>query len=147
MNLVVLNGRLVRDPELKFGQSGKAYSRFSIAVDRPFQTSTDSQTADFINCVAFGKTAEFIGEYFRKGRKILLKGSLQMNQYESEGKKLTTYVVIAENVEFGEAKANAGANDFKASSNTVMETSNFEEFHSEDDIPETVPVSDDEFPF
>ena len=48
MNLVVLNGRLVRDPELKFGQSGKAYSRFSIAVDRPFQTSTDSQTADFI---------------------------------------------------------------------------------------------------
>ena len=147
MNLVVLNGRLVRDPELKFGQSGKAYSRFSIAVDRPFQTSTDSQTADFINCVAFGKTAEFIGEYFRKGRKILLKGSLQMNQYESEGKKLTTYVVIAENVEFGEAKANAGANDFKASSNTVMETSNFEEFHSEDNIPETVPVSDDEFPF
>ena len=128
MNLVVLNGRLVRDPELKFGQSGKAYSRFSIAVDRPFQTSTDSQTADFINCVAFGKTAEFIGEYFRKGRKILLKGSLQMNQYESEGKKLTTYVVIAENVEFGEAKANtnAGGNDYKAPSNAVMETSNFE---------------------
>ena len=149
MNLVVLNGRLVRDPELKFGQSGKAYSRFSIAVDRPFQTSTDSQTADFINCVAFGKTAEFIGEYFRKGRKILLKGSLQMNQYESEGKKLTTYVVIAENVEFGESKANAnaGGNDYKAPSNTVMETSNFEEFHSGDDNIESAPVTYDEFPF
>ena len=149
MNLVVLNGRLVRDPELKFGQSGKAYSRFSIAVDRPFQTSTDSQTADFINCVAFGKTAEFIGEYFRKGRKILLKGSLQMNQYESEGKKLTTYVVIAENVEFGEAKANTntGGNDYKAPSNAVMETSNFEEFHSGDDNIESAPVADDEFPF
>ena len=149
MNLVVLNGRLVRDPELKFGQSGKAYSRFSIAVDRPFQTSTDSQTADFINCVAFGKTAEFIGEYFRKGRKILLKGSLQMNQYESEGKKLTTYVFIAENVECGEAKANtnAGGNDYKAPSNAVMETSNFEEFHSGDDNIESAPVADDEFPF
>ena len=149
MNLVVLNGRLVRDPELKFGQSGKAYSRFSIAVDRPFQNSTDSQTADFINCVAFGKTAEFIGEYFRKGRKILLKGSLQMNQYESEGKKLTTYVVIAENVESGEAKANAnaGGNDYKAPSNAVMETSNFEEFHSGDDNIESAPVTDDEFPF
>lgn len=151
MNLVVLNGRLVRDPELKFGQSGKAYSRFSIAVDRPFQASTDknSQTADFINCVAFGKTAEFIGEYFRKGRKILLRGSLQMNQYESERKKLTTYVVIAENVEFGEAKANtnAGANDFKGSSNSAVETSHFEEFHSADDNTETVSVSDDEFPF
>ena len=147
MNLVVLNGRLVRDPELKFGQSGKAYSRFSIAVDRPFQNSTDSQTADFINCVAFGKTAEFIGEYFRKGRKILLKGSLQMNQYESEGKKLTTYVVIAENVEFGESKANTGGNDYKAPSNAVMETSNFEEFHSGDDNIESAPVTDDEFPF
>ena len=151
MNLVVLNGRLVRDPELKFGQSGKAYSRFSIAVDRPFQTSTDSQTADFINCVAFGKTAEFIGEYFRKGRKILLKGSLQMNQYESEGKKITTYVVIAANVEFGESKANTnantGGNDYKAPSNTVMETSNFEEFHSGDDNIESAPVADDEFPF
>ena len=151
MNLVVLNGRLVRDPELKFGQSGKAYSRFSIAVDRPFQTSTDSQTADFINCVAFGKTAEFIGEYFRKGRKILLKGSLQMNQYESEGKKITTYVVIAENVEFGESKANTnantGGNDYKAPSDTVIENSNFEEFHSGDDNIESAPVADDEFPF
>ena len=134
MNLVVLNGRLVRDPELKFGQSGKAYSRFSIAVDRPFQTSTDSQTADFINCVAFGKTAEFIGEYFRKGRKILLKGSLQMNQYESEGKKLTTYVVIAENVEFGEAKANVNTegNDFKGTRVSTEKQSDFEELHSED---------------
>ena len=151
MNLVVLNGRLVRDPELKFGQSGKAYSRFSIAVDRPFQTSTDSQTADFINCVAFGKTAEFIGEYFRKGRKILLKGSLQMNQYESEGKKITTYVVIAENVEFGESKANTnantGGNDYKAPSDTVIENSNFEEFNSGADNIENTSIADDEFPF
>ena len=154
MNLVVLNGRLVRDPELKFGQSGKAYSRFSIAVDRPFQTSTDSQTADFINCVAFGKTAEFIGEYFRKGRKILLKGSLQMNQYESEGKKLTTYVVIAENVEFGEAKANVNTegNDFKGTRVSTEKQSNFEELHSEDfqsadDNIENIPLPDDEFPF
>ena len=97
--------------------------------------------------MAFGKTAEFIGEYFRKGRKILLRGSLQMNQYESEGKKITTYVVIAENVEFGESKANTGGNDYKAPSNAVMETSNFEEFHSGDDSIESAPVADDEFPF
>ena len=58
MNVVVLVGRLTRDPELKFGQSGKAYSRFSLAVDRPFSKGE----ADFINCVAFGKTAELIGE-------------------------------------------------------------------------------------
>ncbi|MDD7392562.1 MAG: single-stranded DNA-binding protein [Fusobacterium gastrosuis] len=108
MNLVVLNGRLTRDPELKFGQSGKAYSRFSIAVDRGFQSDKTAPTADFINCVAFGKTAEFIGEYFRKGRKILLNGKLQMSQYESEGKKMTTYVVLVDSVEFGETKASTG---------------------------------------
>ena len=83
MNLVVLTGRLTRDPELKFGQSGKAYSRFSLAVDRPFQKGE----ADFINCVAFGKTAELIGEYLRKGRKVGVNGRLQMNRYEATEKK------------------------------------------------------------
>ena len=151
MNLVVLNGRLTRDPELKFGQSGKAYSRFSIAVDRPFQSSADknSQTADFINCVAFGKTAEFIGEYFRKGRKILLNGRLQMSQYESEGKKITTYVVIADSVEFGEAKAGSGSTDnghsASKSTNNVMEAPTFEETSSDD--TGTSAEIDDEFPF
>lgn len=154
MNLVVLNGRLTRDPELKFGQSGKAYSRFSIAVDRPFQSSSDknSQTADFINCVAFGKTAEFIGEYFRKGRKILLNGKLQMSQYESEGKKVTTYVVVVDSVEFGESKANSGASDTSSyghseskSTNNVMETPVFDD-NSSDDMGTPAEI-DDEFPF
>lgn len=154
MNLVVLNGRLTRDPELKFGQSGKAYSRFSIAVDRPFQSSSDknSQTADFINCVAFGKTAEFIGEYFRKGRKILLNGKLQMSQYESEGKKVTTYVVVVDSVEFGESKASSGASDISSyghseskSTNNVMETPVFDD-NSSDDIGTPAEI-DDEFPF
>ena len=154
MNIVVLNGRLVRDPELKFGQSGKAYSRFSIAVDRPFQSSADknSQTVDFINCVAFGKTAEFIGEYFRKGRKILLNGRLQMSQYESEGKKITTYIVVVDSVEFGEAKASTGTTDTSSygynenkSTNNVMETPVFDD-NSSDDMGATAEI-DDEFPF
>ena len=151
MNLVVLNGRLTRDPELKFGQSGKAYSRFSIAVDRPFQSSSDknSQTADFINCVAFGKTAEFIGEYFRKGRKILLNGRLQMSQYESEGKKITTYVVIADSVEFGETKASSGSTDAghsaSKSTNNVIEAPAYDETSSDD--TGTSAEIDDEFPF
>ena len=154
MNIVVLNGRLTRDPELKFGQSGKAYSRFSIAVDRPFQSSADknSQTADFINCVAFGKTAEFIGEYFRKGRKILLHGRLQMSQYESEGKKITTYVVVVDSVEFGEAKATSGATDTSSygqntnkSTGNVMEAPAFDDTSS-DDMGAPAEI-DDEFPF
>lgn len=102
MNLVVLIGRLTRDPELKFGQSGKAYSRFSLAVDRPFQKGE----ADFINCVAFGKTAELIGEYLRKGRKVAVNGRLQMNRYEVNGEKKTTYDVLVESMEFIEGKGN-----------------------------------------
>ena len=146
MNLVVLNGRLVRDPELKFGQSGKAYSRFSIAVERPFSSSDDknSQTADFINCVAFGKTAEFIGEYFRKGRKILLNGRLQMDQYESEGKKVTTYSVMVNSVEFGESKASSSNDGGSWSNENRVEHNNVEPAFEEDNSGAAI---DDEFPF
>lgn len=141
MNLVVLNGRLTRDPELKFGQSGKAYSRFSIAVDRGFQSDKNAPTADFINCVAFGKTAEFIGEYFRKGKKILLNGKLQMSQYESEGKKITTYVVLVDSVEFGENKNSNESGNSPAYSKTVAnDIDNEPVFDNDSNI-------DDEFPF
>ncbi|WP_308576466.1 single-stranded DNA-binding protein [uncultured Fusobacterium sp.] len=100
MNIIILTGRLTRDPELKFGQSGKAYSRFTLAVDRPMQKGE----ADFINCVAFGKTAELIGEYLRKGRKAGVTGRLQMGRYEVNGEKRTSYDVVVDNIEFLESK-------------------------------------------
>lgn len=100
MNVIILTGRLTRDPELKFGQSGKAYSRFTLAVDRPMQKGE----ADFINCVAFGKTAELIGEYLRKGRKAGVTGRLQMGRYEVNGEKRTSYDVVVDNIEFLESK-------------------------------------------
>lgn len=100
MNVIILTGRLTRDPELKFGQSGKAYSRFTLAVDRPMQKGE----ADFINCVAFGKTAELIGEYLRKGRKAGVTGRLQMGKYEVNGEKRTSYDVVVDTIEFLESK-------------------------------------------
>ena len=100
MNIIILTGRLTRDPELKFGQSGKAYSRFTLAVDRPMQKGE----ADFINCVAFGKTAELIGEYLRKGRKAGVTGRLQMGRYEVNGEKRTSYDVVVDTIEFLESK-------------------------------------------
>lgn len=140
MNLVVLTGRLTRDPELKFGQSGKAYSRFSLAVDRPFQKGE----ADFINCVAFGKTAELIGEYLRKGRKVGVQGKLQMNRYEVNGEKRTSYDVLVDTVEFLESKS--GASDEGYSSG------NYDTGYSRAAEPaKSAPVGndfeDDEFPF
>ena len=100
MNVIILTGRLTRDPELKFGQSGKAYSRFTLAVDRPMQKGE----ADFINCVAFGKTAELIGEYLRKGRKAGVTGRLQMGKYEVNGEKRTSDDVVGDTIEFLESK-------------------------------------------
>ena len=121
MNIIILTGRLTRDPELKTGQSGKAYARFTLAVERPMQ----KDEADFINCVAFGKTAELIGEYLRKGRKAGVTGRLQMGKYEVNGEKRTSYDVIVETLEFLESK-----NTAKAEENA---TSEIQEVNSSDD--------------
>lgn len=104
MNLIVLSGRLVRKPELKYGQSGNAYCKFALAVDRP----RDRKTADFINCTAFGKTAELIGEYLDKGSMAGIQGSLQQNNYEKNGEKRTTYDVVVQSVEFLSKKPEMG---------------------------------------
>ncbi len=139
MNLVILTGRLTRDPELKFGQSGKAYSRFSLAVDRPFQKGE----ADFINCVAFGKTAELIGEYLRKGRKVGVQGRIQMNRYEMNGEKRTSYDVLVDTVEFLENKGGAEDSSYAGNYN--------EGYQKTAEPVKSAPVGndfeDDEFPF
>ena len=102
MNNVSLVGRLTRDPEIKVTNSGSSYARFSIAVDR---RGKDAGT-DFINIVAFGKTSEFIERYFRKGQRIGINGRIQTGSYEGkDGKKVYTFDVIAENVEFVESKS------------------------------------------
>lgn len=102
MNNVSLVGRLTRDPEIKATNSGSSYARFSIAVDR---RGKDAGT-DFINIVAFGKTSEFIERYFRKGQRIGINGRIQTGSYDGkDGKKVYTFDVIAENVEFVESKS------------------------------------------
>lgn len=141
MNLVVLIGRLTRDPELKFGQSGKAYSRFSLAVDRPFSKGE----ADFINCVAFGKTAELIGEYLRKGRKVAVNGRLQMNRYELNGEKRTTYDVLVESMEFVEGRGESSTpSDFAPTPS--YSAPKVVEHPSNDDFGGS-SFDEDEFPF
>lgn len=100
MNVTVLVGRLTKEPELKKSGAGKAYVRFTLAVDRPFA----KDTADFINCVAFGKTAEIIGEYVRKGHKFGVCGYLQMDAYEHNGEKRTAYTVVVSSFDFLQSK-------------------------------------------
>lgn len=108
MNKVILMGRLTRDPEVRYTQAEQpmAIARYSLAVDRRFnRNNQDGQTADFINCVAFGKNGEFAEKYLRKGTKILAEGRIQTGSYTNkDGVKVYTTDVVVENQEFAESK-------------------------------------------
>ena len=107
MNKVILMGRLTRDPEIRYsaGENGTAVARYTLAVDRRFRRDSDA-TADFISCVAFGKSAEFAERYFHQGIKIALTGRIQTGSYTNrDGQKVYTTDVIVEEQEFAESKA------------------------------------------
>ncbi len=107
MNKVILMGRLVRDPEVRYMQNenSTAVARFSFAVPRKFKRQNEPD-CDFINCVAFGKTAEFIEKYAFKGTKLLLEGRWQTGSYTNkDGVKVYTNDCIVESCEFAESKS------------------------------------------
>lgn len=110
MNSVQLTGRLTRDPEVRYTDGGLSVARFTLAVDRRFKQE-DGPSADFIRCVAFGKTAEFIEKYFSQGRKMDLNGRIQTGSYTNqEGQKVYTTDIVVESAEFGESKTAANRN-------------------------------------
>ena len=113
MNKVILMGRLTRDPEVRYsqGDSASAVARYTLAVDRRFKRDGE-QSADFINCVAFGRTAEFAERYLRQGVKIAVTGRIQTGSYTNrDGVKVYTTDVVIEEQEFAESKAASGASN------------------------------------
>ncbi len=114
MNKVILMGRLTRDPEVRYsqGENASAVARYTLAVDRRFRREGDAQTADFINCVAFGKSAEFAERYLRQGTKIVVTGRIQTGSYTNrDGVKVYTTDVVVEDQEFAESKAASGSSN------------------------------------
>ena len=106
MNKVILMGRLTRDPEVRYsqGENSTAIARYTLAVDRRFKRDGE-QTADFINCVVFGKSAEFTERYFRQGMRVVVCGRIQTGSYTNkDGVKVYTTEVVVENQEFAESK-------------------------------------------
>lgn len=102
-------GRLVRDPELRRTQSGTAVTSFTLAVDRDFQNKGEEKQTDFIDCVAWRSTAEFVAKYFFKGSMAIVSGKLQIREWtDKEGNKRRNAEVVADNVYFGESKRNNG---------------------------------------
>lgn len=134
MNKVELIGRFTNDPDVRHaGQSNMAIARFTIAVDRRFKKDGDAQTADFITCVAFGKTAEFIESYCYKGIKMALSGRIQTGSYTNkDGQKIYTTDVVVEEIEFCEKKSGDIQNSMPKKEDDFM------------NLPEGV---DDEIPF
>ena len=123
MNKVILMGRLTRDPDVRYGQGEKStcVARYTLAVDRKFKKDGDA-SADFINCIAFGKNGEFAEKYLRQGTKIVAVGRIQTGSYTNkEGIKVYTTDVVVEEHEFAESKKAAGEN----SANTSRQSGGF----------------------
>ena len=116
MNRVILMGRLTRDPNISYSQSGDnmAIARFTLAVDRRGrrQDGADQQTADFIGCVCFGRQAEFAEKYLRQGTKVAVTGRIQTGSYTNkDGQKVYTTDVVLDEIEFAESKNAQGGGD------------------------------------
>ena len=143
MNKVQLVGRLTRDPEIRYsqGENATATARFSVAVNRRFKNAEGNYDADFINCVAFGKSAEFVEKYFKKGMAIGLTGRIQTGSYTNkDGQKVYTTDVVVEETEFVESKGASSA-DNPNTSRPAPNVANNNDFMS---IPDGV---DEELPF
>lgn len=139
MNAVQLMGRLTKDPELKYGASGNAYCKFTIAVNRAFK----KDEVDFINCTCFGKTAEAMGEYSRKGDQIGVCGSLQVDVYEKDGEKKFSTSVTVQSFTFGAKAGGSGTGDNSSKKNE----SKGNEKPNPGKAPDVDFEDDDEFPF
>ena len=139
MNKVILMGRLTREPDIRYsqGERATAVARYTLAVDRRFSRGGDNggeQTADFISCVAFGRSAEFAEKYLHQGTKIVVTGRIQTGSYTNrDGQKVYTTDVVVEDQEFAESK------------NASAQTQNAGGFYRQESRPQPSAAVDDGF--
>lgn len=139
LNKVFIMGRLTADPELRRTQSGTAVASFTLAVDRDFKDkNTGEKQTDFINCVAWKHTGEFVSRYFTKGRMAVVEGRLQIRNWtDKEGNKRTTSEVVADQVYFGDSKKEDGGSNISdryqdAQNWPAQQVGQFEEMPNDD---------------
>ena len=133
MNAICLMGRLTGDPELKTTPNGIDVTSFCVAVDRAYTPKGQEKQTDFIHCVAWRNTAEFITRYFHKGQRMALQGSLQMRSYtDRDGNKRTVYEVLVDRAFFADAKSETGATTAYAAPD-VPRQDDFEDITGDDD--------------
>ena len=143
MNKVFISGNLTRDPEIRYTNSGKAYAKMGIAVQRRSKNSETGQyDVDFLNLTAWEKTAEFCGRYLRKGSRVLVEGRIQTSNYEGkDGVKRTGFDIWIDNIEFAGGRPSGGGDYSKS------ESRNDDEDFSKNDDNIGSPISDENVPF
>lgn len=147
MNKWIGIGRLTRDPEVRYtqGNESMAIARYTLAVDRRFKRDGEA-TADFINCVAFGKAAEFTEKYLTKGTKIAVTGRIQTGSYTNkDGQTVYTTDVVVEEQEFAESKNTGGNGNSSENNNSGNNKNNFRGNDGFMNIPDE--IEDSELPF
>ncbi len=157
MNKVVLVGRLTRDPEVRSTSSGSSTARFTVAVNRNFKNKDGQYDADFVSCVAFRNTADFVSKFFKKGSMIGLEGRIQTGSYDAQdGSKRYTTDVVVDNVEFVGGRNEGGSPAPSNNSYMDMPASDPIDMMPEYDIPTSDPyenydkevsLSDNDLPF
>lgn len=119
MNKIIVMGRLTKDPETVATQSGASLARYTVAVDRKYKKE-GSQSTDFFNCTSFGKQADFVAKYLKKGVKVVISGEMLLDVVEKDGKKTTYPKISVEDVEFAESKSNATESAQSATGNDFL---------------------------
>lgn len=148
MNKVILCGRLTKDPEVRYSQGGMAIARYTLAVDRRGKKTEGAQTADFISCTAFDKSAEFVEKYIRKGTKVIVTGRIQTGSYtDRDGKKVYTTDVVVEDHEFAESKQDRAETDDEKEDNRRRDYEKKNRAEESDFMPIPDDVDDDGLPF
>lgn len=142
LNNITIMGRLTKDPELRYTQNGTAVTSFTLAVERDYSGKDSEKQVDFIDCLAWRHTAEFLAKYFSRGRMVVAAGRLQVRLWEDKnGNKRKAVEVVAENVYFGDSKKESDGSGYQSQYNTTSQASNapssvydgFTELDGEDD--------------
>lgn len=148
INMVALMGRLTYSPELKSTPNGLSVIRFQLAVDRSYQAKGQERQADFIDCVAWRQTAEFISRYFHKGSMIAVEGTIQTSNYtDKDGNKRKQIEVLANNVSFCGSKTENGSQGTQGAQNEQYTQGGMNIDYDDADFEEIVDDTDDDFPF
>ena len=139
LNVAVLMGRMVADPELRHTPNDVSVTGFTLAIDRSYVKSGTDRQADFIDIVAWRQTADFVCKYFHKGQLVAVQGSIQTRTYtDKDGNKRKAFEVVADNVHFAESKKDgtqSHAPDVDPPKYATGDTGDFEEMPSSDDLP------------